>query len=117
MSSPTAVTSRTRPPAVTIRPPSRAVPAWKTTTPSRGRHDRHAGAGSPGGLQVLEPPPRLGRHEELEKIALQEREDRLGFGVAEAGVPFEHLGAVRGQHEAGVEAPRVDDFPFDEPLQ
>ena len=42
--------------------------------------------------------------EVLQEVALQEAQDHLGLGVAEAHVEFEHLGAVSREHQAHVQA-------------
>ena len=47
--------------------------------------------------------------EEVGGVGLEQREDHLGLGVAEAHVVLDHLGAVLGQHEAGVEHAAVVD--------
>ena len=40
------------------------------------------------------------------EVALEQRQDRLGLGVAEADVELEHPRAVGGQHQPGVQAAR-----------
>ena len=52
-----------------------------------------------------------GEHQ-LHQVVLQPRQDRLGLGIAEAGVELEHPGAVGGQHQTGIEhAPELDAPP------
>ena len=108
----TAVTARTRPPAVTIAPSLAAVPAWKTTV--SGVHlveavdgfavDDLAGIASAGGDDA---DACAGLHangeavggavdggvEEIDDVAFETDEDGLGLGVAEAGVELEDHGA------------------------
>jgi len=46
------------------------------------------------------------RQQEVEETIAVERDERLGFGIAESRVVLKDLGAVRGQHDPGVEDPR-----------
>ena len=69
-----------------------------------GEDDRHGCAGSVAQLRATEIPAR-GSGERLEQVALEQREDRLGLGIAEPAVELEHLRAFGGQHEPGVEQP------------
>jgi hypothetical protein len=60
------------------------------------------------GVNAAEWPPRSplrGGGQELEQIGLEQRQDRLGLGVAEAAVELEHLRPVSSQHEPGIEEP------------
>jgi len=63
--------------------------------------------GKPGTLK-----PALGHLQgQVHQVALQKGQDRLGLGVAKAGVELQDLGALLGQHQA-----RVDHPPVDHPL-
>ena len=122
-SRPSAVTFRTRPPAVTTSPSRSAVPAWVTSTPAgtssspemtspggrrrriaaRGQHERHGAALVPLRLDAGQPTG-LGRaQQQVEQVAAQPRQHRLRLGIAEAHVELEHLRPRGGQHQPGVE--------------
>ena len=121
-SAPSAVTPRTRPPAVTIAPSRSAVPAWKTSAPAgrrpgrrshrrstssriaaRGEHDADGGARVPVGLGAGEAAGLGRRQQQLEQVRAQARQHDLRLGIAEAHVELEHLRAVRAEHQPGVE--------------
>ena len=124
-SAPFAVTPSSRPPLVTSRPPSSAVPAWKTSAPlasasldaldrrpavtrrrvvARGQHD-----GDRRSLDTSERDSRqrpLGRAGEYgEEVAVDERHDRLRLRVAEAAVVLEHAGPLVREHQPGEQRP------------
>ena len=124
-SAPTAVTASTRPPAVTsVAVVASAVPAWMTSTSRLGRlgaGDHVALAartrGSPrwpsrprprrpcfhrGGSTSCRRPSAAAMSSAAER-RVEQGEQRLGLGVAEAGVELDHPDAARGQREAGVE--------------
>ena len=74
----------------------------RVRVPLRGQTD---GA---GGLLVPHRPgpaqaPLHGTLDQLDQVALQEGQDRLRLGVAEAGVELDHLRPFGGEHEPGVE--------------
>ena len=120
-----AVTASTRPPPATRAPDAwRAVPAWNTVTPStrsaasipsiapprRGvagialRGDDHGhrrvGRSSSGASNCG---AGRDRHQQFGEVAFDARHDRLAFGIAEADIIFDQLGAVGGQHQPGIE--------------
>ncbi len=47
--------------------------------------------------------PSDGGFAEVEQVGVEPEQDGFGFGVAEAGVEFEHFGAMGGEDEAGEE--------------
>ena len=121
-------TASTRPPAVTRSPsPASAVPAWMTCTSgsasasstpvidvaggrrlgvARARHHhRDGGAGLPHRRRDLGERAGRGAHQQRRQRGVEQRQERLGLRVAEAGVELDHPRAARGQREAGVEQP------------
>ena len=66
-------------------------------------HDGHRGLGDHSSRDPGEPAGLCRRLEQLEQIRPQPRQDRLRLGIAEADVELEHLRAVGGQHQPGVE--------------
>ena len=112
---PRPVTARMRPPFVTRRSPCRAVPAWNTSAPSASasatpvmppprspsagiplcrEHDGHRRARGRADLDSGCVALR-GSREHLEKICVEQRDDRLRLGIAEAAVELENARAVR----------------------
>ena len=112
---PSAVTLRTRPPAVTTSPPRSAVPAWVTSTSSGTRsspwmtspddedtgYPREASTtvtaarGVPlerGAGQAARPGRAL---QQVEQVRAQPRQHGLRLRIAEADVELEHLRARR----------------------
>ncbi len=104
-----------RPPFVTTAPSRSAVPAWKTSAPVAsaasipvigeprsparrivaGReHDGHRRARCPTELDVAEIAGRSGS-ERGEQVTVDERQQRLRLGIAEAAVVLEHTRARR----------------------
>jgi len=68
----------------------------------RGEDDAHGGALSPGQLSTRRITPRR-CSEQLEEIAFEQRNDRLGLRIAEPAVELEDTRTVLGQHQAGVQ--------------
>ena len=124
-SSPSAVTPRTRPPAVTSRSPARAVPAWNTTTsgspaslrrsPRSGSPVRTARRGSRAAAITTHTAAR-GSHAARRSGSRaaprprraprpgrpgQPRHQRLGLGVAEPAVVLEQPRACRRRRSSG----------------
>ena len=120
-----AVTTRTRPPAVTRRSPSRAVPAWKSSTPGRRAASARPVIGRPRSWLPGYPPAQRtiadaglvldlerqealqalarGGHQHVRHVGRDAREDDLRLRIAEARVVLEDLGARVRDHEARVE--------------
>ena len=124
-SAPTPVTLSMRPPFVTRRPSCSAVPAWKTSAPARlgrldpadrraavavrgivagGEHDRDGRASAAARADAAEIAGG-GGGEHREQVAVEQRQQRLRLGIAEAAVVLEHARAVGGQHEPREERP------------
>ena len=71
----------------------------------RGQHDGDRGTGAErGGRHVGERAGR-GAAQERRERRLEESEERLGLGVAEAGVELDHPDATGGEREADVQQP------------
>ena len=79
---------------------------------ARGRHhDADRGVGRVGRCRKAVEGPAGHRHEQLGRVAREEREHHLGLGIAEAHVVLNNPRTVGPQHEAGVEHAPVDDAP------
>ena len=74
--------------------------------------DDHAGGGVGRPLEIAVADPAFdGSFERFEQIAFQAHEHRLGFGIAEAAVKFQHHGAAGGEHESAIKhAPKLGAF-------
>ena len=131
-SGPTPVTARTRPPSVTNLPSSpRRVPAWNTAAPGSAAASSTPVIGRPFAIAARiarrKPPPRWpprrrasalaassqsplqARLQDIEQVALQQRQDHLRLGVAKAAVELQHPRPVGRQHQAGVEHAGIGD--------
>ena len=104
---------------------TRLVPAWKTLTSGTrcrlfqpadrvallvrariafaGHHHADGRSRVPLERRDLVEPAVDGGFEDIEQVALQPHQQRLAFRVAETDVEFEHLAALVGHHQAGVE--------------
>ena len=67
-----------------------------------GHHDTDRRARIPVQLDLSQAAVERGQ-QHLGQIRAQPHQDRLGFRVTEANVEFQHPGAGRGDHQAGVE--------------
>ncbi len=74
-----------------------------------GDDDADGGAGIPGECGLIEFLIDGGEHD-FDEVALEADHECLAFGIAEAGVEFEDLGAAGGEHKAGVEDSAEVDF-------
>ena len=74
-----------------------------------GEHDADGGAFVPLEGDAVELALDGGEHD-FHQVALEPHHERLAFGIAEAGVELDDLGAGGGEHEADVEESVVIDF-------